>query len=283
MIIKSLQDVNLDILLGCFLKAFENYYVEMPTDHKYYKERWKTAKVQFSFSYGMFDKGKLVGFIIHAIDKRNNKLTAFNTGTGVIPEYRGQKIVKRIYEYARKDLEKNGISHSILEVITDNIAAIKSYQSVGFKIYKKYKCFKGELRLGNVDPAVIKEVSFKELDWKTLPNQDLYSWDNHFETIRNGDYKYFLVMGNKAPQSYFVIHPDTGYIPQFELLNTKKSNWFQLFSGINQVSNTIKINNVDTRLVDKIDFLQSIGMVNSINQFEMRLGFGNNDNPKLSR
>ncbi len=79
--VKDLRNIDFDELMDCFLIAFENYFVKMPTDRNYYKERWRIAKVNFKLSYGMFDGEKLVGFIINAIDKRNGDLTAFNTGT----------------------------------------------------------------------------------------------------------------------------------------------------------------------------------------------------------
>ena len=97
MIVKHLGHTDFNTIMACFLSAFENYFVKMPTDPKYYKQRWKAAKVNFNLSYGMFDNDKLVGFIINAIDERYGEYIAFNTGTGVIPEYRGQKIVKSIY------------------------------------------------------------------------------------------------------------------------------------------------------------------------------------------
>ena len=132
MTVKNLSDISIDELLDSFLSAFENYFVKMPSDRNYYVERWKAAKVDFNFSYGMMDKGKIIGFIIHAIDKRAGILTAFNTGTGVIPAYRGKRIVKSIYEYALEDLWQNGIEKSTFEVITKNNVAIRSYESVGF-------------------------------------------------------------------------------------------------------------------------------------------------------
>ena len=92
MTVRNLANISFDELLSCFLAAFENYYVQMPTDKSYYKERWRLAKVDYNYSYGMFDKNKLVGFIIHAIDKRNGTLIAFNTGTGVLPSYRGKRL-----------------------------------------------------------------------------------------------------------------------------------------------------------------------------------------------
>ena len=258
--------------------AFENYYVEMPTDPNYFKERWQAAKVDLNFSYGMFDNGKLVGFIIHAIDKRIGILTAFNTGTGVIPDYRGRRIVKSIYEYALNKLSQNGIEKSTLEVITKNNIAIRSYESVGFKVTKRYKCFNGKLDLIENDSFTLLERDLSEVEWDQLPNQEYYSWDNQSETIMESNYKFYQVLNGKRAESYFVINPANGYLSQFDLLSTNDGGWNRLFSGIKQISPNIRINNVDDRQKDKIDFLNSIGLVNSIDQYEMELAINPSNN-----
>lgn len=269
--VKDLGNTDFDELMDCFLMAFENYYVEMPTDRNYYWERWKNAKVDFELSYGMFDQEKLVGFIINAVDNRNAALTAFNTGTGVIPEYRGLKIVQSIYEYALPDLKRNGVVNCGLEVITNNEIAIRSYQSIGFEIIKKYKCYNGSIGLENSDSVDLEEMSCNKIDWKTFPGNDCYSWDNQKESIQGGSFRFFQVLNHHSPESFFAINPENGHLAQFDLLNGGNNGWDRLFSGIKQISSTIKVNNVDVRLTKKIDYLNSIGLVNSVDQYEMKL------------
>ena len=138
----------------------------------------------------MFDKGKLVGFIIHAIDKRNGDYIAFNTGTGVVPEYRGTKIVQSIYEYAIPELKKEGITKCVLEVITENHKAINAYQGVGFNICKHLKCYNGTISLKEHNPQII-DTTYQNMNWNTLPNQKLYSWDNQNKCLENGNYNYY--------------------------------------------------------------------------------------------
>ena len=273
MIVQNLSNIAFDELLNCFFNAFENYYVKMPTDRDYYKERWKAAKVDFNFSYGMFDKGKLVGFIIHAIDKREETLMAFNTGTGVLPEYRGKRIIHSIYKYAIKDLEQNGIMKIKLEVITENTIAIRTYKAIGFEICKNFKCFHGAILPKILEQVKIKEIESNDVRWEEIPNQELYSWDNQKESLLNGIYNYFQVLNtNNEPESFFIIKSDSGYLAQLDLLNTKGTDsWERLFSAIKQISTTIKINNVDDRLKEKINQLMSIGLDNKINQYEMEL------------
>ncbi len=272
MIVKNLSNISFDKLLDCFLLAFENYYVKMPTDKNYYQERWKAAKVDFNLSYGMFDDEKLVGFIIHAIDNRNGILTAFNTGTGVIPKYRGQRVVKLIYDYALKDLKQNGIEKSTLEVITKNEIAIRAYKSIGFKICKTYKCFNGVIKIEKTDQFELEKMELKNIIWETLPDQKFYSWDNQKETVSRGNYCFYKVLNNKEPESFFIINKDKNYLAQFGVLLSKSKGWNRLFSAIKEVSHTVKINNVDNRLKEKINYLSAIGLDNPIDQYEMEIG-----------
>ncbi|RKN81395.1 GNAT family N-acetyltransferase [Ulvibacterium marinum] len=271
MIAKNLGNTDFELVLESFLLAFQDYFVTVPTDGNYYKERWKAAKVDFNFSYGMFDGEKLVGFVIHAIDHRNGKLTAFNTGTGVIPDYRGRKITRSIYEYAFADLKRIGVTNCVLEVIIKNKKAIRSYTGIGFKTYRTYQCFKGIINPKNIETVALTEVELEKVDWANLPNQGFYSWDHQKESILRSNYKFFHVVTDTIPESFFIIHPNTGYLVQFDVLKENKDAWNRLFSGTHRISSTLKVNNVDERLTDKLVQLRAIGLVNTIDQFEMRM------------
>jgi hypothetical protein len=72
-------------------------------------------------------------------------------------------------------------------------------------------------------------------------------------------------------ESYFIINPSNKYLAQFEVLKESTGVWHRLFKGIKEVSNSIKIINVDTRLNQKIDFINSIGLANTVNQYEMEM------------
>lgn len=284
MTVHNLARTSFDKLMDCFFQAFEDYTIKMPTDKQYYWERWKAAKVDFTYSYGMTEKGRLVGFIINAVDKRGGILTAFNTGTGVIPEYRGRRIVKAIYDYALKDLGENGIGKCTLEVITDNEIAIRSYESIGFKIIKTYKCFSGSIAMDYNDLIEVEEVPIHTVTWENLPGQVSYSWDFQKETLLGGKYRFYRVLSDKEPESFFIINPNNQYLAQFDILNANHESWQRLFSAINQVSSSIKVNNVDDRLKDKLYYLNLFGLQNTIDQYEMELKIENgipNDQSQL--
>ena len=271
MVVKSLEHIDFEIIIDCFLKAFENYFVKMPTDPVYYEKRWEAANVQYSQSYGMFDEEKLVGFIINAIGIRNGKIMAFNTGTGVIPAYRGKHIINSIYQYAIPKLKKIGVNTCSLEVITDNTIAIKVYERIGFKKIKKYHCYSGELALPySVNDFELKKVDVSFLNWDKL-HQEQYSWDNHIETVKKGSYDYFVVEVSQQQVAYFIINPKNGYVAQFDVLIAGELHWKYLFSAIYSVAKSVKINNVDERLERKVRSLNQLKLENTVDQFEMIL------------
>ncbi|MET1249104.1 GNAT family N-acetyltransferase [Sporolactobacillus sp. STCC-11] len=57
------------------------------------------------------------------------------TSVYVAPEYRGQRIARRIMEYVIDDVKKEGVAKLYLFVVTTNESAIRAYKKFGFKIY----------------------------------------------------------------------------------------------------------------------------------------------------
>lgn len=274
MMVKHLGHADFNTIMASFLSAFENYFVKMPTDYNFYKQRWKAAKVDFNLSYGMFDGDELVGFIIHAIDDRHGERIAFNTGTGVIPKYRGQKIVKSIYDYAISDLKRNGITKSVLEVIIENEKAIKAYEGVGFKICKTFSCFGGELTAGE-SQVEVQKIAYNEVSWEQMPNQDKYSWDFHYRCLKDGNSNYYNVYSNSILESFFSINSENGTINQLEVLHNQNGNWERLLQAIQSISTQVRIINVDDSLVSKRLAIENAGLKNTVNQYEMELQLGN--------
>ena len=270
--ISNLNQISFEELVDCFLMAFENYYVKMPSDPEYYRNRWRAAKVNFELSYGMFDQGRLVGFIIHAIDTRFGIKTAFNTGTGVIPAYRGKGITKAIYDQALEDLRHNGIEKCTLEVIQKNAKAIKAYQKVGFEICKAYHCFSGPVQIPNSHENIqLERIDKSEIDWDSVPDQESYSWDFQKETIMQRDYDFYQVIYNSRPESYFIFNEENKYLAQFDLYVNDANAWQRMFQGIHKVSEEVRIINVDKRRVDKLNAIERVKIPETVRQYEMEL------------
>lgn len=269
--IKNLSSTPFETIVDCFLKAFDGYFVPFPQDQAYYRQRWKAARVDFACSYGMFDGEALIGFIIHAIDKRQKRLVAYNTGTGVIPTHRGKGITKALYGHALSDLRKKGIERCSLEVISENHVAVHLYEQIGFTVCKHYYCFKGNIRTV-IDPQVeLIQVPLTDVQWDRLPHQQTYSWDNQKESLLGGEYTFYYLKYKGQSESYFILNSGLNYLAQFDLLVEDSNAWERLFSGMRSKTDLVKINNIDSRLTPKLEAVKQAGLQNTVNQFEMEL------------
>ncbi len=272
--IHSLTETPLEVVVQCLTQSFSDYFVKMPADPAYWKQRWKGARVDYRASYGAFEKEELVGFMVHGVDLRNGLYTAFNTGTGVIPSARGQRIVQKMYEKALPELKERGVQICALEVIQENEKAIKAYQRAGFSVIRELRCYKGSLTSKNEHTVQLKKMDLHFFNWDAYEGQPFYSWDHVQAGIlqQENAYDLYEVAQNQEGIGYFVINPQTGYLAQFDISDRRyPMHWTLLFEGIAQVSTELKIVNVDSRETAKNQTLEYLGLDNYINQYEMEL------------
>ncbi|MGB0864162.1 MAG: GNAT family N-acetyltransferase [Saprospiraceae bacterium] len=269
--VNNLAHLELSEIVDCMLTAFEGYFVPMPSDLNYWKNRYRSARVDFSLSYGMFDEGKLVGFIINGVDWKDGHLTAFNTGTGVIPSHRGLKIVDQLYEFAIPEMKQKGVTKCALEVIKDNHRAIRVYERIGFSIKKDLRCFRGDWNISG-ENTNIKQVNFDEIITKNADFQQFYSWDNINEAIAINPaiFEHFFIKNNKNELlGYCSLQPKTGSITQVEIFGSDAKNWQILFKAIQKIAPTVRLINIDGARKVFISELLKSGLENHIDQFEM--------------
>ncbi|MHA2247283.1 MAG: GNAT family N-acetyltransferase [Candidatus Hodarchaeales archaeon] len=281
MIIKNLAGTSLTQISQCFNEAFSDYFFKFTATEEYLHTRWKGAGVDYNLSFGVFIENKLVGFIIHGIDKWNSRKTAFNVGTGVIPEYRGKKFVKKLYNKTIPILKNFGIEQCLLEVIQQNEKAIKAYRSVGFKEKRELISFTSNFKPDEDKNALDIQVQFKirnditDVDWDKMKTfQDFEpSWENSISSLmRNKEiYQFIEVFKEKKLICYAIINPKTGYIPQFAITKSDRRMGYLkcLFKYLSAISNKLSVINVDKHSRHTIEFLQKFGFKEFVSQYEM--------------
>lgn len=269
--ITNLKGIPLEQIVTCLVTAFEGYFVQMPSDVDYWRKRYKGARVDWELSFGAFHEEKLVGFIINGVDNLNDVLTAFNTGTGVIPAFRGKQLVDRLYAFALPFFEEKGIGKCALEVIQENARAIKVYERIGFTKKRNLLSFKGTITTKELP----KEISIKQVPLNSilsgLANHDYYSWDFNNEALflLQDDYTTYTVWDTtNRPIGYFMINLNNKTVAQIE---AQPLNIPLLLKGIQQVTSTFRMVNVDDRRTELIENLLTCGLENTINQFEMEM------------
>lgn len=162
-----LQSTPSSTLLHTFNTAFADYYLPFHLTGAQLLAKMRADKNSPALSVGAFDGDRLVGFMLHGVDTVNGRRTVYNGGTGVLPEYRGQGLTAQMYAHAIPVLKAHGVDRGILEVVSQNIPAIKSYERSGFQALREVACFKGEVQLKRYNAQVeVRELD--ALDWPTL-------------------------------------------------------------------------------------------------------------------
>ncbi len=268
--IKNLAQTPLIDLIECLLEAFSDYFVKMPSDLVYWEDRLKGARVDYSLSYGMFNEDRLVGFIINGVDHHHGQLTAFNTGTGVLPEFRSGRVVDRLYQHALPHFQERGIKKCLLEVIQKNERAIRVYERIGFSKKREVKCFMGRINASARTP-VLQKIPFEEICALNYPDDELYSWDNSRSAIEaSGDvYTSWLVRDEMDRQvGYFTINIEIGYVAR---IYAEKEQYELVLNGIALLCRSVRLNNLDVTRSSLLAALEEAGLQNHVDQYEMEM------------
>jgi ribosomal protein S18 acetylase RimI-like enzyme len=130
----TLRAVDQRVAHATFLEAFADYAMGAPrtTEEQFFLRMQKNA-VDYALSVGVYDSGRMVGFTLIGIDSWGGTLTAYDAGTGIVPEFRGQRLARRMFDHALPALHDRGVERFSLEVLQQNEPAIKAYRKAGFE------------------------------------------------------------------------------------------------------------------------------------------------------
>ncbi len=280
--IKSLAETTPEDILNAFNKSFSDYFVPFKLTQAQLTSKMIADKIDLELSIGAFENQKLIAFILHGFDTIDDQSVAYNGGTGVIPEKRGAGLTKQMYHYVLPILEKKGIDKIILEVITQNIQAIKSYKTAGFKTTRELACFKGNFKFTKSS----KDIQIKELktyDWKEMEAfWDIKTtWQNSKQVVsksKSDNDAYGAYIKNQLI-GYVICNPKSKRIQQIATHKDyrKKGVASKLITELaKKHGEAFSIINVDKRATHVIRFFNAIGFESYIEQLEMELEINKN-------
>ena len=263
-----------------FIEAFSTYKVEMKMSREAFEDRMlDKLHIDFNISPGVFSGDKLVGFIFQTINNYEGQQSAYNGGTGVIPGYLGQNLTYRMYEFILPTLRSKGVKKCVLEVLEDNISAIKAYRKSGFEKTKDFQCLmlkEGILsRKGNIS-FQMKVVSDFDIN-RFLPIGEIESsMLDQLSQVKYHLNKEMILecLDDDHLIGYIVFQPHNGRIAQ---LAVKKEYRLQgigtaLVSKAHQLSEskTLSVLNIETEQRGLIQFFEKMGFTCDLTQFEMQ-------------
>ena len=133
-------------ILDVHNEAFSDYEVPMEIPIDSFKYLNLRRGVRYDLSLGAVDGENLVGFILNAVDNWEGKLTAYDCGTGVIPNYRQKGLGNQIFTHLLPLLKAENIEQYLLEVIQTNIAAYNLYKKRDFQITRAFDCLLADVK-----------------------------------------------------------------------------------------------------------------------------------------
>jgi ribosomal protein S18 acetylase RimI-like enzyme len=269
---------------------FEDVYAAWQAAFAGYEKTWTQEELRADLirrgynaglSFGAFEGEQLVGFVLNGIGNYSGLPTAYDTGTGTIPQARGRGLTKKVFDTTLPILKNAGIVQYVLEVLQRNEPAINIYRSLGFRISRELAYFIADgdsLRIQEWQrprdirilplPAMILDAPREMWDFEP-------TWQNAFESIaRQPDA--FVVVGAFAEEKmigYGIIEPLSGDIPQIAVAPAHRRNGIgsAILKALIQQNKrpTIKLINVETSCNSLMCFLARQGMKESGRQYEM--------------
>ena len=284
-IYNSLAEVTTEEVYTVFIDAFSNYQVKLDMSFEKFENLMKRRSVDFSISTGVFDGHKLIGFVLNGKRRIGSELVAYDSGTGMLHAYQGQKLSKKMLEENIKFLNKNNFDKYLLEVLTANEKAFNLYKGFDFAVTREFHCFKneaGSLNEVNSNSAVtVKKIEFSEVDWEKFGSYFDFkvSWQNSIAAIKEDCSKFaFLEAGyeNKLA-GYGVIESETGDIPLLAVDSDYRnrsvgSMILRELKGIVQTQ-SLRFLNIPSNAVNMNKFLMKHNFQNFVQQYEMDYKF----------
>lgn len=264
----TLENMNVHTIYQVFEDAFTDYIVKFEKNPALHIERWLSAGVDFTLSYGVKCDGVLGAFLLHA---PRGEL-AMNLATGVRRIHQGKGLTGLMYERIRADLPSRGYLRGRLEVITENHRAIRAYEKSGFRrgrFLRSWKGTAGALRASSGHYS-FRQVVLTEEHRSLSP----YSWafEQSTEVIerRKGKLELHELREGNTLLAYAVWNP--GSMNLVQLAGKDRDRVMGLLSAMKLSGEHFGMINVpEESVVNAV--LSQAGLVNFLNQYEMEMAF----------
>lgn len=272
--IRHLTLADKDQLRHTLNAAFADYITPFQLNEEQFAFKLHAESVSLEHSVGVFIADELVAFMLHGLRTQAGKQIVYNSGTGVLPAYRGQGLVGKMYAYTLPIMQEQGIAAMQLEVLEENSSAIRAYEKNGFQIRRKLLCFAGSAQ--NEQPKGAAEIR-SLADYTQQPLQSFWdvqpSWQSSMQSMDIVQPKALGAFINDQLIGYILYNPTYKRMYQLAVASTHRRQGIasQLLAALSQElpGATIALNNIDEAALDLKLCLEKNGYTNRINQFEM--------------
>jgi ribosomal protein S18 acetylase RimI-like enzyme len=275
--IQTLEGISTNELLEAFNLSFSDYIIPVTLSKEQLEEKIRIESVQLDLSVGAFRNERLIALILHGLDVIDGERVAYNSGTGVIPDERGNHLTEKLYSYVLPKLRSRDISKVQLEVIVENERAVRAYEKIGFQRKRELVCLKGMLNVTDTsdvsDVRIIEENDREKFRsfWDFVP-----AWQNSITAAEKSENQCvtYGIYSEDDLQAYVICNPNAKRILQIAVNKEHRRRGlgrrlFSFFSS--EHSNKVSMINIDNSSNETMKFLSAMGLKEFIKQYEMEL------------
>ncbi|MCW3463305.1 GNAT family N-acetyltransferase [Chitinophaga nivalis] len=272
----NLDNISTEAICHTFNAAFSDYVVPLHLTPSILEQKMKGENLQRHFSVGAFHGNELGAFMLHGADQDENPTVLYNGGTGVVPAYRGQHLIQKMYDQFIPLYKAQGIRKIILEVISTNLPAIKAYTNSGFHKIRTFRCYKGTVQV----QKTAADISIKENntpDWALLAafTDMAPSWSNSYQSIQRElafthTWEAYTAAGALA--GYISVNRDSRRIRSIAVHPDHRRKGIAstlLQHAATALNGPMSIINIDEHHPEIGTFLESAGLAFYLTQYEM--------------
>ncbi len=174
--IRSLAGISPEVVHRAANEAFADYAVDVQMSQGEFETMCLQNSVDFGLSVGLFAGERMVGLWLNGARTKGGILVAYDSGTAIVAEHRGQGHAKGMGDAATRLLRAAGVQRWVLEVLQQNEKAYGIYLRDGFQVQRELRCLRTlqrprgatalppgySLRIGPFDPALVPQLPSME-------------------------------------------------------------------------------------------------------------------------
>lgn len=193
MIFKKMSELSAEDMVALWNKGFEGYFLNSTLNLDKFLSRTVNEGLSLEHSLVGYENSDPIGFVMNGFRVIEGKRVAWNGGTGIATEHRGRGIGKKLMERNLQLYREQGVDIALLEAIIQNKAAIKLYQSVGYRITEQLICLQhtDSLNASLLQPSGSSQYVTKRglpVEVKGLSfYRQLSAWQTQWASMKDGE------------------------------------------------------------------------------------------------
>ena len=282
---RTLEETPIETVHQAFSEAFSDYSIKFDLPLWRFVTMAKRRGFRPDLSVGAFVEGEMVGFVLNGMRQWRGRPTAYDAGTGVVPDQRKKGVTTGMLREVMRVLRATDVDAYLLEVIKANTPAVELYRKQAFRITRSFTCYvqeMGELALDGAAGVDLEETGVGLLDWELLETfwDFAPSWQNSVDSVMAVPEEMAAVTAKVGDGvvGYGGVERRTGDVPQIAVAPGHRGGGIGrgILRSLGDLTESSKLAlvNVDDGPIATHGFLQALGFESLTDQYEMVLEIG---------